>query len=61
MEITYEAFAPIIKFLEQGWDLKARVVVPMKIKLRHMEKTFVGLFLATVLTKHGLIALPRSL
>ena len=23
VEITYNAFAPIIKFLEQGWDLKA--------------------------------------
>ena len=47
VEITYKAFAPIIEFLEQGWDLKAGVVVPMKIKLRHVEKTIVGLFLAT--------------
>ena len=62
VEITYKAFAPIIKFLEQGWDLKAGDVVPMKVKLRHMEKTIVGLFLAPqLLTKHGLIVLPGSL
>ena len=51
VEITYKAFAPIIKFLEQGWDLKAGVVVPMKVKPRHMEKTIVGLFLATAANK----------
>ena len=51
VEITYKAFAPIIKFLEEGWDLKARAVVPMKVKLRHMEKTIVGLFLATSANK----------
>ena len=54
VEITYKAFAPIIKFLEQGWDLKAGAVVPMKVKLRHMEKTIVGLFLATGANKAGL-------
>ena len=47
VEINYKAFAPIIKFVEQGGDLKAGAVVPMKVKLRHMEKTIVGLFLAT--------------
>ena len=47
VEITYKAFAPIVKFLEQGWDLNVGDVVPMKVKLRHMEKTIVGLFLAT--------------
>ena len=47
VELTYKAFAPIIKFFEQGWDLKAGAVVPMKVKLRHMEKSIVGLFLAT--------------
>ena len=47
VEIIYKAFAPIIKFLEEGWDLKAGAVVPMKVKVRHMEKTIVGLFLAT--------------
>ena len=51
MEITYKAFAPIIQFLKQGWDLKAGAVVPMKVKLRHMEKTIVGLFLATASNK----------
>ena len=51
VEIIYKAFAPIIKFLEQGWDLKAGAVVPMKVKLRHMEKTIVGLFLATAANK----------
>ena len=47
VEITYKAFAPIIKFLAQGWDLKVGAVVPMKVKLRHMEKTIVGSLLAT--------------
>ena len=51
VEITYKAFAPFIEFLEQGWDLKAGAVVPMKVKLRHMEKTIVGLFLATAANK----------
>ena len=51
VEITYKAFAPIIKFLEQGWDLKAGAVVSIKVKLRQMEKTIVGLFLATVANK----------
>ena len=51
VEITYKAFAPTIKFLEQVWDLKEGALVPMKGKLRHMEKTIVGLFLATVANK----------
>ena len=51
VEIAQKAFAPIIKFVEQGWDLKAGVVVPMKVKLRHMEKAIVGLFLATATNK----------
>ena len=51
VEITYKAFAPVIKFLEQGWDLKAGAVVPMKVKLGHMEKTVVGLFLAKAANK----------
>ena len=50
VEITYKAFAPI-QFLEQGWELKVGAVVPMKVKLRHMEKTIVGLFLATAANK----------
>ena len=51
VEITYKAFAPIIQFNEQVWDLKAGAVVPMKVKLRHMEKTIVGLLLATAANK----------
>ena len=51
VEITYKAFAPIIKFLEQGWDRKAGPVVPMNVKLRHMEKSIVGSFLATAANK----------
>ena len=45
-EMTYKAFIPIAKFFEQGWDLKVLVVVPLKVKLRHTEKTIVGLLLA---------------
>ena len=51
VEITYKVIAPIIKFLEQAWDLKAGAVVPIKVKLRHMEKTIVGLFPATAANK----------
>ena len=47
VEVTYKAFAPIIKFLEQGCDLKSGTVMPMKVKLRHMEKTIVGFNMAT--------------
>ena len=43
VEITYKAFAPIIKFLEQGWDLKAGAVVPMKLKLRKFRRRRVEL------------------
>ena len=51
VEMTYKAFVPIVKFLEQGRDLKVGAVVPLKVKLRHMEKTFVGLLLATAANK----------
>ena len=51
VEIAYKAFAPIMKFLQQGWDLKVGAVVPMKVKVRHMEKTIVGLFPATAANK----------
>ena len=51
VEINCTAFAPIIEFLEHGWDPKARAVVPMKVKPRHMEKTIVALFLATTANK----------
>ena len=58
LETIYKVFARIIKFLEQGWDLKAGAVVPMKVKLRHMEKTIVGLFLATAANKARLVSTP---
>ena len=61
MEITYKAFAPFIKFLEQGWDQKAGAVVPMKVKMRHMEKSIVGLFLATAANKARLDSTTRVL
>ena len=51
VEITYKAFIPIVKFLDQGWDLKVRAVVPLKVKLRHMEKTIAGLLLAIAANK----------
>ena len=50
VEMTYKACIPIVKFLEQGWDLKAGAVVPLKVKLRHMEKTIGRLLLATANT-----------
>ena len=51
VEMTYEAFMPIVEFLEQGWVLKVGVVVPLKVKLCHMETTIVGLLLATAANK----------
>ena len=50
-EMTYKAFVPIIKFLEEGWELKPWAVVPLKVKLRHMEKSIVGLPVATAANK----------
>ena len=61
VEITYKAFAPIINFVEQGWDPKAGAMVPMKVKLRHMKKTIVGLFLAAAANKVGLDTTTRVL
>ena len=49
--MTYKAFIPIVKFLEQGWDLKVGAMVPLKVKRRHMEKRIVGLLLATAANK----------
>ena len=37
--------------LEQGWELKPGDVVPLKVKLPHMEKAIVGLPLATAANK----------
>ena len=51
VEMTYKAFVTIVKFLEQGWRPKALDMVPLKVKLRHMEKTIVGLPLATAANK----------
>ena len=61
VEITYKAFAPIIKFLEHGWDLKAGAVMSIKVKLRHMEKTIVSLFLATAANKARLHSITQVL
>ena len=41
VEMTYKAFAPIVKCLEQGLALKLKAVVPLKVKLCHMDKTIV--------------------
>ena len=49
--MTYEAFIPIVELLEQGREMKVGAVVPLKVKLRHMEKTVVGLLLATAANK----------
>ena len=59
--MTYKALAPIIKFLEQGWDLKAAAVVPIDVKQCHIEKTIVGLFLATVANKARLESTTKVL
>ena len=61
VEITYKAFAPIIEFLEQGSDLKAAALVPMKVKPGHMGKTIVGLFLATDANKARLDSTTQPL
>ena len=49
--MTYKAFVSNVKFLEQGWDLKIGVVLPLKLKLHHIEKTIVGVLLATAANK----------
>ena len=59
--MTYTAFVPIVKFLEQGWDLKVGAVVPLKVKLRHMAKTIVGLLLATAANKAQLDSMTQVL
>ena len=51
MEMTYKTFIPNVKYFQQGWDLKAGDVVPLKMKLRYMEKKIVGLLLATAANK----------
>ena len=61
VEMTYKAFLPIVKYLEQGWELKPGAVVPLKVKVRHMEKTTVGLLLATTANKHQLDSTTKVL
>ena len=51
VEMTHRALIPIAKFLEQRWDLKVGAEVPLEVKLCHMEKTIVGLLLATAANK----------
>ena len=51
VEMTYKAFVPIVNFLEQGWELKHGAVVPLKVKPCHMEKTIIGLLLASAANK----------
>ena len=59
--MTYKAFIPIVEIPEQGWDMKVGVVVPLKVKLRHMQKTIVGLLLATAANKARLDSTTRIL
>ena len=63
VEMTYKAFkafVQIVKFLEQGWELKLGAVVPLKVKLRHMEKIIGGLMLGTSANKgRGLTDVQR--
>ena len=61
VEITYKAFAPIIKFLERGWDLKARAVVPIKSNCVTWKTPLLVCSSLEVLTRPGLIVPPRSL
>ena len=47
VELSYRAFLPFIKFLEQGNSLQVGSILPRKVKVIHMEKTLLGLMLAT--------------
>ena len=47
VELIYRAFLPFIKFLEQGNSLQVAGILPCKVKVIHMEKTLLGLMLAT--------------
>ena len=47
VELIYRAFLKFIKFLEQGNSLQVRSILPRKVKGIHMEKTLLGLMLAT--------------
>ena len=47
VELIYRAFLPFIKFFEQGNSLQVGSILPRKVKVIHMEKTLLGLMLAT--------------
>ena len=47
VELIYRAFLPFIKFLEQGNSLQVGSILPRKVKVILMEKTLLGLMLAT--------------
>ena len=47
VELIYRAFLPFIKFLEQRNTLKVGCILPRKVKVIHMERTLLGLMLAT--------------
>ena len=47
IELIYRAFLPFIKFLEHGNSLQVGSILPRKVKVIHMEKTVLGLMLAT--------------
>ena len=47
VKLIYRAFVPFIKFLEQGNSLQVGSILPRKVKVIHMEKTLLGLMLAT--------------
>ena len=54
IELIYRAFLPFIKFLEQGNSLQVGSILPCKVKVIHMEKTLLGLMLATSSNRGGL-------
>ena len=47
VELIYRASLPFIQFLEQGNTLQVGSILPRKVKVIHMEKTWLGLMLAT--------------
>ena len=47
VELIYRAFLLFIKFLEQGNILQVGSILPCKVKVIHIEKTLLGLMLAT--------------
>ena len=61
VEMSYKAFVPTVKLLGQGLELKPGAVVPLKVKLCRMEKTIVGLLLATGADKARLDSTTRVL